>query len=161
MITIFLFRPQKPASFFEISRETLSTWAKKGAPKLGRGKWDLKALVAWRLGGGKSESPESRKLRAEADLKEAKAAQERIKLGVTEQNFLPAYEVREETTRMMANLKKSLLAIGHNVAADLASLDQNAAEIARTEVDKRIKEALLELSKGGTYHEHHKKRRKA
>ena len=161
MIIIFLYRPRPRANFFEISRETLSSWAKKGAPKVGRGKWDLKALVAWRLGGGQSESPEIRKLKAEADLKELKAAQEKIKLGVTKQDFIPAYEVKEETTRLMANLKKSLLAIGHNIAADMASLDQTAAEIARTEADKRIKEALTEMSKGDIYHEHRKKRRKA
>lgn len=113
------------------------------------------------MGGGKYESPESRKLKAEADLKEAKAAQEKIKLSVTKENFVPVYEVRTETTRMLANLKKSLLAIGHNVAADLASLDQNAAEIARNEVDKRIKEALLEMSKGGVYRERKKKRGKS
>lgn len=148
------------ASFFEISRETLSEWAKKGAPKVARGKWNLKELVAWRLGGGKYESPESRKLKAEADLKEAKAAQEKIKLSVTKQDFVPVYEVRRETTRLLANLKKSLLAIGHNVASDLASLDQNAAEIARNEVDKRIKEALLEMSKGGVYHERRAKKRR-
>ena len=94
-------------------------------------------------------------------MKELKAAQEKIKLGVTKQDFIPAYEVKEETTRLMANLKKSLLAIGHNIAADMASLDQTAAEIARTEADKRIKEALTEMSKGGIYHEHRKKRRKA
>ena len=160
MITIFLYRPRPRASFFDVTRETLSEWARKGAPKVGRGKWNLKELVAWRLGGGKYESPESRKLKAEADLKEAKAAQEKIKLGVTREKFVPAYEVRSEMMRLMANLKKSLLAIGHNVAADLASLDMNAAEIARNEVDKRIKEALLELSKGGVYHERRAKKRK-
>lgn len=161
MIMTFAYRRQRRANFFDVSRETLSSWAKKGAPKLSRGKWDLKALVAWRLGGGQSESPETRKLKAEADLKEAKAAQEKIKLSVTKQDFLPVYEVREEVTRLMANLKKSLLAIGHNVAADLASLDQQAAEIARAEVDKRIKEALTEMSKGRVYREHRQKRRKA
>lgn len=128
---------------------------------MSRGKWNLKQLTAWRLGGAQPESPEARKLKAEADLKEAKAAQEKIKLGVTKQDFLPAYEVRAEITRLMANLKKSLLAIGHNVAADLASLDQQAAEIARAQVDKRVKEALTELSKGGVYHEHRKNRHKA
>ena len=146
--------------FFGISRETLSSWGKKGAPKVDRGKWDLKKLVEWRFDGGHVESPELRKLKAEADLKEAKAQQEKIKLGVTKEEFLPVYEVHAELTRLMANLKKSLLSIGHNVAAELNSLDVEAAEIARNEVDKRVKEALEEMSKGGVYSGRTSKRKK-
>lgn len=138
--------------FFEISRETLSTWAKKGAPKYSRGKWDLKALVKWRYSGDTMESPSLRKLKAEADLKEAKAKQEKIKLSVVKQEYVPVAEVKDELTRLMMNLKKSMLAVGHHVASELAPLDAEAAEIAKTVVDKRMKEALEEMSKGGVYH---------
>lgn len=137
--------------FFEISRETLSTWAKKGAPKYSRGKWDLKALVKWRYSGDTMESPSLRKLKAEADLKEAKAKQEKIKLSVVKQEYVPVAEVKDELTRLMMNLKKSMLAVGHHVASELAPLDADAAEIAKTVVDKRMKEALEEMSKGGVY----------
>ena len=91
-------------------------------------------------------------------MKEAKAKQEQIKIGVTKDEFLPVYEVREDLTLLMTNLKKSLLAIGHNVAIELNSLDADAAEVAKTEVDKRVHEALEELSKGGTYHRKRKKK---
>lgn len=154
----FIFSTADTCDFFGISRETLSSWHKKGAPKAARGKWNLKALLNWRYKSENKESPQLRKLRAEADLKEAKAKQEQIKLGVTKDEFLPVYEVREDLTLLMTNLKKSLLAIGHNVAIELNSLDADAAEVAKTEVDKRVHEALEELSKGGTYHRKRKKK---
>lgn len=149
----FIFSTTDTCEFFEISRQTLSEWQKKGAPQVKRGKWDIKEVSKWKNGGKGTASPESRKLKAEADLKEAKAAQEKIKLDVAKGKFVPASEVQAEITKLLANLKKSLLAISHNVATNLATLDVNAAEIAKNEVDERIKEALKEMSKGGVYRE--------
>lgn len=147
----YILSTKEICDFFEISRETLSTWAKKGAPKHSRGKWDLKALVQWRYAGESVENPGLRKLRAEADLKEAKAKQEKIKLSVVKQEYVPVADVKDELTRLMLNLKKSMLSVGHHVASELAPLDAEAAEIAKTVVDKRMKEALEEMSKGGVY----------
>ena len=154
----FIFSTADTCNFFQISRETLSTWQKKGAPKAGRGKWNIKALMEWRFSGKKIESPTTRKLKAEADLKEAKAAQEKIKLGVTKAEFIPAAEIQSELARLLANLKKSLLAIGHNVASDLAALDSEVVTIAKNGVDKRINDALKELSEGRLYHGRAKKK---
>nr|MBO6295478.1 hypothetical protein [Schwartzia sp. (in: firmicutes)] len=96
------------------------------------------------------ETPALRKLKAEADLKEAKAKQEKIKLNVTEGKFLPVSEVQAETSRLLADFKKNILAMGHHVATQLATVaSPEATEIARNEIDKRIKEALEELSKHG------------
>lgn len=148
----FIFSTNDTTEFFGVSRETLSTWAKKGAPKAKRGKWDIKALMEWRYGqGGQKETPEARKLRAEADLKETKAQQEKIKLGVTRTEYLPVFEVKADLTRLFANLKKSLLAISHNVASNLGGIDPDAAELVKTEIDKRITDALTEMSKGEVY----------
>ena len=147
----FMFSTQDTCQFFTISRETLSRWEKKGAPKAGRGKWDIKSLVEWRYSGKNTESPETRNLRAEADLKEAKAAQERIKLGVTKEEYIPACEIQSELARLLGNLKKSLLTMGHNIASDLAGLSPEVVTIAKNEVDKRINDALLELSEGRLY----------
>lgn len=147
----FIFTTADTCELFQISRETLSNWQKKGAPKAGRGKWNIKELMEWRFDGKHTDSPEVRKLKAEADLKEAKAAQEKIKLRVTQDEFVQVLTVRSELTRMLANLKKSLLSMGHNIASNLASLDMEAAEVAKSEVDKRIKEALDEIAGGRLY----------
>ena len=147
----FIFSTQETCDFFGISRESLSTWEKKGAPKEARGKWDLKKLVEWRFGGGHKESPEIRKLKAEADLKEAKARQEQIKLGVTEEEFIPIKTVTADLRRLFTVLKRNLLAIGHDVATDLNSFDAEAALEAKKVVDKRIEEALEQMSRSGIY----------
>ncbi|MBQ4361218.1 MAG: hypothetical protein II767_13290 [Proteobacteria bacterium] len=148
--------------FFGISRESLSTWEKKGAPKESRGRWDLKKLMEWRYKGENMEAPSVRKLKAEAEIKESKAKQEKIKLAVIERKYLPISEVKDELTRMCLNLKKSMLAVGHNAASELAvAVGLEAAEIARKEIDKRIKEALEEVSKYGSYSPKRKKTKPA
>ena len=147
----FIFSTADTCEFFQISRETLSTWQKKGAPKAGRGKWNIKALMEWRFDGKHTDSPEVRKLKAEADLKEAKAAQEKIKLSVKKDEFVNVFVVRSELTRLLANLKKNLLAMGHQVASNLAALDMEAAELAKSEVDKRVNETLAEMAEGRLY----------
>ena len=156
----FIFSTADTCQFFQISRETLSSWQKKGAPKEGRGKWNIKALMEWRYTGKNTESPETRKLKAEADLKESKAAQERIKLGVTQNEYIPASVVQSELVRLLGNLKKSLLAIGHNVAADLSGVDPEMVTIAKNEVDKRINDALTELAEGRIFRGKKKKTKK-
>lgn len=156
----FIFSTADTCEFFQISRETLSTWQKKGAPKAGRGKWNIKVLMEWRFDGKHTDSPEVRKLKAEADLKEAKAAQEKIKLSVKKDEFVNVFVVRSELTRLLANLKKNLLAMGHQVASNLAFLDMEAAELAKSEVDKRVKEVLTEMAEGRLYRGRTKKKEK-
>ena len=149
---MFIFSTSATCEFFRCSRETLSNWADQGAPKVSRGKWNIRELMEWRYGGnGGKDSPEVRKLKAEADLKETRAAQERIKLGVTRTEFIPASEVKNDLVRLLANLKKSLLAISHNVASNLGGISPEAAEVAKTEIDKRVADALRELSEGEVY----------
>ena len=114
--------------------------------------------MEWRFDGKHTDSPEVRKLKAEADLKEAKAAQEKIKLSVKQDEFVHVLTVRSELTRLLANLKKNLLAMGHHVASNLASLDMEAAETAKNEVDKRVNEALTEMAEGRLYRGRTKKK---
>jgi len=147
----FIFSTKEVCDFFGISRESLSSWEKKGAPKEARGKWDLKKLVEWRFGGGHKESPEIRKLKAEADLKEAKARQEQIKLGVTEEDFIPVKTVTADLRRLFMVLKRNLRSIGHNVATNLNSFDAEASLEAKKVVDKHIDEALEQMSRSGFY----------
>ena len=154
----FIFTTADTCEFFQVSRETLSNWEKKGAPKAARGKWNIKELMEWRFDGKHTDSPEVRKLKAEADLKEAKAAQEKIKLSVKQDEFVHVLTVRSELTRLLANLKKNLLAMGHHVASNLASLDMEAAETAKNEVDKRVNEALMEMAEGRLYRGRTKKK---
>lgn len=144
----FIFGTAETCEFFGISRQTLSTWAKKGAPQESRGKWDIQKLVKWRYGGEKEESPEVRKLKAEADLKETKAAQENIKLAIAEGRYIPVNTVTKELRRLFSNVKKTLMSTGHRVAAELNAMDPDMAMAAKSAVDEVITDALNEMAKG-------------
>lgn len=135
--------------FLQVSDETLRKWAAKGAPKVARGKWDIRELVEWKYKG--SESPESRKLKAEADLKEAKASMEVIKLEAAKGNYIETALVTQELRRLFGNIKKSLLGMGHKVATELNSFGTEEALAANKVVDEVIREALQALAEGKNY----------
>lgn len=135
--------------FFGVTRATLSNWVRKGAPKEEYGKYDLRDLVKWRYSSGMS--PETRKLQAEADLKEYKAEQEKIRLGVLKSEYIKTAIVARDVQRLLTTLKRSLLAIGHDVATDLNALDSEAALEAKNIVDKRITTALEQMARSGVY----------
>ena len=137
--------------FFNVTQKTLSNWEKKGAPKKDHGKWDIKELIEWKYMNGKEESAEVRKLKAEADLKESKAAQEAIKLALTEGRYIPVDKVTRDLKRLFSVLKKSLVAIGHNVATEINGIDPESAVIANNLIDEKIHEALEQLSRSGIY----------
>ena len=135
--------------FFGISAETLRKWTHKGAPKIGYGKWDLRALVDWKY--RSVDSPETRKLRAEADIKEAKASMEAIKLEVARGNYIETALVTKDLRLLFGNIKKSLLGMGHKVATELNSFSPDEALAANNVVDDVVKEALQALSEGRNY----------
>ena len=137
--------------FFNVTQKTLSNWEKKGAPKKDHGKWDIKELIEWKYMNGKEESAEVRKLKAEADLKESKAAQEAIKLALTEGRYIQVDKVTRDLKRLFSVLKKSLVAIGHHVATEINGIDPEGAVIANNLIDEKIHEALEQLSRSGIY----------
>lgn len=145
----FVFSSEEICDFFGITRATLSNWVKKGAPKANYGKYDLKALVEWKFKSGLS--PETRKIQAEADLKEFKASQEEIKLGILRGEYVKTAIVSRDVRRLLTALKRSLLAIGHDVATDLNAFDSDIALEAKKIVDNRIAMALEQMAKGDMY----------
>ena len=112
-------------AFFDISDEALRKWAAKGAPKVARGKWDVKALIEWKYESDKSAA--QRKLAAEAKLKEAKASIEQIRLEVTKKKYIEAAQVTKDLSRLFSSLKKSFTALGNKITAELTAIDPDMA----------------------------------
>ena len=135
--------------FFGISAQTLSNWVKKGCPQESYGVYDLQKMIQW-----KYEEDESsafvRKLKAEADWKEAKAGQESIKLAVTEGRFVATEDVTKDLRRLFMVLRRNLLAIGHNVATELNTFDPEAALAAKKVIDDAIQNSLAQLAEEGS-----------
>lgn len=133
-------------AFFGVSDETIRNWEKAGAPKVGYGKWDVQALVEWKY--RSEESPEARKLKAEADLKEAKASLEQIRLDVTQKRYIEAAQVTKDLSRLFSALKKSLMGLGNKISADLVAIDPDIAVTAGKVVDDTVRDALEKLAAG-------------
>ncbi|HML88918.1 MAG TPA: hypothetical protein PKA28_10775 [Methylomusa anaerophila] len=148
----WVYSTSETCQFFGVSAETLSNWEKRGAPKEGYGKWDIKKLVEWKYGASAGDkSPEARKLAADADYREAKAAQEAIKLAVAEGRYISAGQVTADLKRLFTVLKRSLMAIGHDIATELNTLDSDIALVAKKVVDDAVYNALSQLAQKGEY----------
>ena len=110
----FVFNTAQTCEFFNVSRETLSGWAKRGAPKEGRGSWDLKKLMEWKLGSDKvkEESPELRKLKADVRFREIKAELEEIKILEKVGQYVSVDDVEKSLAEVFLRVKQGLLFIG-------------------------------------------------
>lgn len=134
--------------FFSISPQTLSNWVKKGCPQEGYGKYDLQQIINWKYL-DTDQSAEARKVRADADWKEAKAGQEAIKLAVAEGKYIATEDVTKDLRRLFTVLKKTLLSIGHSLATELNGFGPEVALAAKKVIDDAIYSALAQLSKEG------------
>ena len=131
-------------AFFDVSDEALRKWAANGAPKVARGKWNIKDLIAWKYS---EASANQRKLNAEAKLKEAKASIEQIRLEV-KKKYVEAVQVTKDLNRLFNSLKKSFTALGHRITTELNAMDPDIAITAGKVVDDTVREALMKLAEG-------------
>ena len=132
-------------AFFDVSDEALRKWAANGAPKVARGKWNIKDLIAWKYG---KAGANQRKLNAEAKLKEAKASIEQIRLEVTKKKYVEAVQVTKDLNRLFNSLKKSFTALGHRITTELNAMDPDIAITAGKVVDDTVRDALTKLAEG-------------
>lgn len=132
-------------AFFDVSDEALRKWAANGAPKVARGKWNIKDLIAWKYS---ETSANQRKLNAEAKLKETKASIEQIRLEVTKKKYVEAAQVTKDLNRLFNSLKKSFTALGHRITTELNATDPDVAITAGKVVDDTVQDALTKLAEG-------------
>lgn len=132
--------------FFDISDEALRKWAANGAPKVARGKWNVKELIAWKY--NSETSANQRKLNAEAKLKEAKASIEQIRLEVTKKKIHRGGTGNEGPEPSFSSLKKSFTALGHRITTELNAMDPDMAITAGKVVDDTVRDALEKLAAG-------------
>lgn len=92
---------------------------------------------------GADEDAERKKLRAEADYKEARARQEEIRLAELEGRMHSAEDVEAATTQLVYGVRSALLAIPGRVSVDAAG--RSAAEVSEI-VRREVCAALEDLS---------------
>jgi len=149
----FIFSSAEICEFFGISRETLSGWAKKGAPKESRGNWDLKKLVEWKIGAGnkKEDSPELRKLKADVRYRETKADLEEIKKLEKVGQYVSVDDVESSMAEVFLRIKQGLLYMGHRIATELNAQYPELALDAKRLVDEEVTKGLTQLATTGEY----------
>lgn len=149
----YIFNTAQTCEFFNVSRETLSGWAKRGAPKEGRGSWDLKKLVEWKLGSDKvkEESPELRKLKADVRYRETKADLEEIKKMEKVGQYVSVDDVERTLAEVFLRIKQGLLFMGHRIATELNAQYPELALDAKRLVDEEVAKGLTQLAQAGEY----------
>lgn len=145
----FIYTTADTCEFFSISRDTLSNWAKKGAPKVGRGKWDIRQLMLWRYEQQKNVSPEARKLEADARYRELKAEMTEIQRDILNGKYIASAEVYKTLVECFEKIKSILLFTSNQIATDLGSQYPEITLLVKEKIDKQIERCLNELSKTG------------
>lgn len=143
----------KTAEFFAVTRETLSSWAKKGAPKEARGWWSPKTLMEW-LGKSQGQqanemSMEARKLKADAEYREEKAKREKRMNEILEGQYLPADEIENEWARRITEVKTGLLALRNTIVAQFS--DPDIRLVVERVLTNEIHELLEQYARDGAY----------
>ncbi len=147
----FIFDTQAVCEFFEISRKTLASWEKKGAPKVERGKWDIKQLVTWRYRDSEELNPEMKKLLADIRYREAKAEMAEIEKEEMIGQYVAVGDIEQELTEVFSRIKQGLLYIGHRVGIELNAQYPELALEAKRLVDEEVRKGLEQLAATGTY----------
>lgn len=149
-----LFNSERTANFFSVTVKTLADWAKQGCPKHARGWWDPKAILTWRgevtdADAKEAKSVAARKLQADADYKEAKAAHAIRQNEILAGQFIPREAIEDHWARRVIELKTGLLALGNKIAGQITDPD------IRLEVEQVITDEVYELleqyARDGTY----------
>lgn len=134
----------KTAEFFGVTVKTLAQWAKEGCPKYARGWWDPKEILAWRGEATDENTKEAmsvlaRKLKADADYKEARAAAALRQNEILEGQYMPREEIETQWSRRITELKAGLLALSNKIAGQITDPD------VRLEVERVITDEVYEL----------------
>ncbi len=143
------------SNLFGVTIPALRKWVKNGCPQLGHGKWDLKAVLAWKRGIAQegeqqteAESMRERKLKAETLYREERARRERLQREILEGKYYPRGDVEDAWAGRCAELRASLLDWSKTLPQELLGLGQN--EVERVVYDRAC-ELLEQYSRDGTY----------
>ena len=147
----FIFTTSDICEFFSISRKTLVSWEKKGAPKKERGKWDLRELIEWKYGSEDPKNLEARKLQADVNYRETKAElieiQKQEKIG----QFISVDDIEKNLSEVFSRIKQGLLYMGHKIATEInAQYPEISIEVKKL-VDEEVNKGLLQIAETGTY----------
>lgn len=139
---------------FGISDRAIRKWPEAGCPKLERGKWYLPDVISWKSGSfveGEDldkEKLRERKLVADTNYREERAAKERLTREALEGKYMPREEVENEWASRIVELKAGLLNWRKALPPQLAEQDEATIE---ERLDIEVRDLLEQYYRTGTY----------
>ena len=115
------------AAFFNVSRQTIYDWTKAGLPKIGRGKYDLKAAFEWYTENillDRTPSEDEDLTSAKRRYWQSKADMEALKVGREQAELMPKKDIRKEWAFRAAEYKNGCFNLVHALPPLLEGKDQ-------------------------------------
>ena len=142
---------------FGVTTKTVSEWNKSGLEKVERGMYKLKDVVKFRglmrLGDATNqETDAAKKLRADAEYKDAKAKQEAVKLQEMLGNLVPIEMIQEQWAFTFTDIRQQLLKLPNDIRARIHTSYPECSEdvsLIAEEIIRRTLEGLTECNNTG------------
>lgn len=113
-----------------VTPEIISRHHKAGMPKAATGWWNLREVLVYlgqaKADKSKDQSAATRKLIAEADYKESRAAREKKMLDVLNGEYVSRADVAKEWSARVLELKSSLIKLGKRVGSEFTDPEERA-----------------------------------
>nr|WP_321499416.1 hypothetical protein [uncultured Dethiosulfovibrio sp.] len=145
---VILLSTKRCAAFFGVTSKTLLEWKQTGCPQSGRGWWNPEEVYRWRCGleterasSEGSGSYQAMKLKAEAEYRAAKAAQEEIRLAVLKEEYIPFGQVEEAWSDRLTVCRTNMFGWVHNLPSLLEGMS-------RVEIQKTLEDEVQALWEG-------------
>lgn len=131
-----LLSSKRCAAFFGVTTKTIRRWRQEGCHCVERGWWNLHDVYEWRMGISQAEDAQNadvtswalKKMQADADLKCAKAEQEKIKLEVMRRNYVPMDTVQASWCDRLTVCRVNMFAWIHTLPPVLEGLNRSEIE---------------------------------
>lgn len=146
------------ARIFGVTIKAVADWNKSGLKRVERGMYRLKDVVEWRglmrLGDNNRaiETDATKKMRAEADYKDAKAKQEAVKLQEMLGNLVPIEMIQEQWAFTFTDIRQQLLKLPNDIRARIHTSYPECSEdvsLIAEEIIRRTLEGLSECNNAG------------
>ena len=147
------------ARAFGVTVKTVADWNKAGLKRVERGMYRLKDVIEWRglmrLGDNSSNANESdatKKLRADAEYKDAKAKQEAVRLQEMLGNLVPIEMIQEQWAFTFTDIRQQLMKLPNDIRARIHTSYPECSEdvsVIAEEIIRRTLEGLSECNNTG------------
>ena len=151
----FIFSTGDVCEILGVSRQTLSDWKKDDCPFLGRGKWDLAAVVQWDRGrfANRQVTPEEtgiklRKLQADTLFREERAKREKIMREALEDLYFRKEDVEDAWAMRALEAKSTFMLFAKVLPMELAGKTEQEME---SSIAERVREVLSDYARGEKY----------